>query len=724
MGPWQSPEKNHQKNSTTPQKTDKFAASHYPHSISTMPTLRQRLARQFFSVLYDTDPKQTATLLRFVVGTLLCGAIIVFGIAISFQWIPAMRVTGFNIVLLICMGVLLRFGQTRLVSVVVVTTIWASITYIISGSDGIHDVSIILFPLVIAIGSLIFNRLYFVMLTLLCMGSVLCIGSLELAGIVETQYAAFSEAGDVIVAAVLIALSAIIIRVLTDYSLTALQHSLKNESQYREIFNNLHDAVFIQDKDDGSIIDVNDTMLSMYGYQRDELKHFKRGVENDSQYNAERAREHLKTAALKGTHQYKWKARKKDGSTFWVDVIMNRVEIGGKERIVAIVRDIDQEFRLQEQLRQTEKLTAIGELAGGIAHDFNNMLAGIMGAAEVLALKPFATEELKLIDMIIRTSERAGELTEKLLTFSKKRDLVLDPIDLHSIIHDVIDLLSRSVSKTITLETRLEAQHRTIQGDRAELINLFLNLGVNACDAMGEKGKLLFTSHMYIRPDADEPNKDQSLGAGPHICISVIDSGCGIPEDIQARIFEPFFSTKDKSQRTGLGLAAVYGATGKHNGLIEIAESNNTGTTFRVHLPLIDDVFQEDELDDELQRGEGHILIVDDEEALLTTSSMMLEQAGYKCLQARNGREALTMYREHNHDIDLVLLDMLMPDMSGKECFLAMQQEFPDAQIIICSGFTEDHSVTALLEQGALGFIKKPYRMKEFLNEIKIALQS
>ena len=688
-----------------------------------MPTLRQKLARQFFSVLYDTDPKQIATLLRFVVGVLLCGATIIFIIALSSQWVPTIRVTVFNIVLLSCMSILLRFGQTRLVSVIVVTTIWASITYIISGADGIHDVAIILFPLVITIGSLIFNRLYFIMLTLLCMGSILCIGSAELAGIIVTQYAAYSDAGDVIVAAVLIALTAIIIRVLTDYSLKALQRSIKTESQYREIFNNLHDAVFIQDKVDGSIIDVNDTMLRMYGYQRYELKLFRRGIENDNQYSADLAQQHLRTAAEQGTHQYKWKAQRRDGSIFWVDVIMNRVEIGGNERIVAIVRDIDQEYRLQEQLRQTEKLTAIGELAGGIAHDFNNMLAGIMGAAEVLALKTIEQDDKDLVDMIIRTSERAGELTDKLLTFSKKRDLVLEPIDLHSVIHDVIDLLSRSVSKTITLETRLEAQHRTVQGDRAELINLFLNLGVNACDAIGDKGKLTFTSHEYTRAEADEPGKDLSLGAGPHICISVIDSGSGISSEIQQRIFEPFFSTKDKSQRTGLGLAAVYGATGKHHGLVEIAETSNAGTTFQIHLPLIDDVLIEETFEEAMQAGEGHILIVDDEKALLTTSTMMLEQVGYHCLQAQNGREALEVYRAHHQDIDLVLLDMLMPDMSGKECFHALRQEFPNAQVMICSGFTEDHSVSELLEQGALGFIKKPYRMKEFLNEVKIALQ-
>ena len=683
------------------------------------------LKQQLLDINYETDIDRIAVLLRFIIISLSVAALLIFCIASYFEWLPTIIISGANALIFGCLS-LVRFKQhIGIVSIVVVLCIWASITYLIAQSDGIHDVGIMLYPLTLTIGSLIFNRLYFISLTVLCVGAIGIVGTCEVTGIIESKYTVDdNDVGDVIVATVLVALSGFIIRLLTEYSLTALQRAFQTESQYREIFNNLHDAVFILDKEQHKIIDVNETMLNMYGYQRHELADFVYGIEGDEQYSPDHALEHMQLANEQGSHQFHWKAVKKDGSSFWVDVILNKAQIGGHERIVAVIRNIDQEFRLEEQLRQSEKLTAIGELAGGIAHDFNNMLAGIMGAAEVLALNKLQDDHQRLVDMIIRTSERAGELTQKLLTFSKKRDLVLEPVELHSIIHDVLEILSRSVSKTITLETTLRAEHRTVQGDRAELINLFLNLGVNACDAMGEKGSLHVRTENYTRDEQDAPDTVQGLQAGPHIRISVQDTGSGIPADIQQRIFEPFFSTKDKSQRTGLGLAAVYGATGKHNGLIRIADTSSKGTTFEVHLPLIDDVLDNDDHLELQQDGEGVILIVDDEQSLLTTTSMILERAGYQCITARNGAEALNIYQKQQQNIDLVLLDMLMPDMSGKECFYEMRKQFPNVQIMICSGFTEDHSVSQLIEDGAIGFIKKPYRMHELLQEIQQALSN
>lgn len=680
---------------------------------------QNRIVDQFFNVLYTSDLKRVQVLLRFILWTLISGSALICCIAIYANWIPTITVSLINLCVHSLLLTILREKILRIASILIVTCMWLSITYIIYTADGIHDVGLILYPIIITIGSLIFNRLHFIILSTLCVLAVGFVGIAEILGHIETEYAAFSDPGDVAVAMVLITLSAILIRLMTSISMDALKSAYNTERQYREIFNKLHDAIFIHDPHDGTILDVNDTVLAMYGYQRDELQTFTHGSSKDASFTNDRALEKIMEAHENGSSSFRWHAQHKDGHAFWVDVILQSIEISGQQRVVAIIRNVDQELQLEEQLRQSEKLTAIGELAGGIAHDFNNMLMGIIGAAEILSQQKNDPQSAKMVDLIINTSERAAELTSKLLSFAKKRDLVLEPAHIHNIIDDALEILKRSVSKGIHISTDLSHDFYTVEGDRSELTNVFLNLGVNACDAMGEHGTIRIESHGLMLNKENCIDTYADLEPGQYIEISIQDNGPGIPEDIQDRIFEPFFSTKDKSQRTGLGLSAVYGIIEKHNGNIRIANHPDGGAHFTILLPAIDNI--EEQLEDvESTTGTGRILIIDDEEMLLTTTSMMLEKSGYACHTAKSGLQGIEAYKQFKPD--LILLDMLMPDMSGTECFHQLMNYDPNAKIIICSGYPEDHSITKLIESGARGFLNKPYRLNILLQEIDQAI--
>ena len=391
---------------------------------------------------------------------------------------------------------------------------------------------------------------------------------------------------------------------------------------------------------------------------------------------------------------------------------------------ILVFRDITEEYSLQTQLAQSQKMDAIGQLAGGVAHDFNNMLSGIIGSAEILqlSLPQEASKQQKLLSLIISSAERAADLTHQLLTFSRKKRIMSTAIDVHEAISDTVELLNKTLDKRISVICELNAEKASVIGDGSLLRSAFLNLGINASHAMPEGGTLTIKTSIE-KLSATAANL-QSLTHEYYLQINVTDTGCGIEKENLTRIFEPFFTTKGMNKGTGLGLAAVYGTIQQHKGKISVQSEIDKGTTFTILLPLANHDFSPKITAKETIHGSGKILLVDDEAIILATGREMLENFGYEVVAAQNGTEAIEIFKKRSQEFDLVILDMIMPDITGRECFFELKKILPDIKVILASGFAKEEDINEMRENGLVNFISKPYNCAELSEKIANAINT
>jgi len=388
----------------------------------------------------------------------------------------------------------------------------------------------------------------------------------------------------------------------------------------------------------------------------------------------------------------------------------------GVEGAVIRIDDVSKEQELEEQLHHRSKMDAIGQLAGGVAHDFNNMLGGILGAAQLLLKvhgKNLDKKGIDYIELIMQATLRAADLTAKLLAFGRKGKIASTNINAHSIIDDTVAILNRTIDKRIPITVKKGAKNDTIVGDISELQSALMNIGINASHAMPDGGEILIESQ-NIRLDKTYCDASPfEIESGEYLQIEIRDTGCGIPLENIQRIFEPFYTTKDQGEGTGLGLAAVYGAVQEHHGAINVYSEVGRGTSFHMLLPCSEESVAYKEMETEVLSGSGLILLVDDEEIIRITGRHMLEEMGYQVLLAENGRLGVEIFRKKHTEIDLVIMDMIMPEMNGREAFLKMNGIDPNCKVVIASGFTKNESLHELTQAGLAGFIHKPFRVHE-----------
>lgn len=387
---------------------------------------------------------------------------------------------------------------------------------------------------------------------------------------------------------------------------------------------------------------------------------------------------------------------------------------GNVIRFYGMIHDITRQNELEQQLAQSQKMDAIGQLAGGVAHDFNNMLAGIMGSAEILddylIKDPIAKETL---DVIVNASERAAGLTEKLLTFARQQTTKKMSVSLHSIINDTIAILKQTIDKRININVNLKADIDIVTGDSAQLQSVFINLGINASHAMPDGGSLTFSTKKVVLSSEECELSSFEIKPGSFIEVEVFDTGTGIDKVNLTRIFEPFFTTKEQGKGTGLGLAAAHGTISKHHGTISVSSKLGRGTTFHILLPLCKEMLSEEMLENEPEHAGGTILLVDDEKSVLAVGETMLSRFGYDVIVAENGRKAVEIFDSKSDNIDLIILDMIMPEMNGRDSFYALRKIKADIPIIVASGFTHEDYIDELNNSGLNGFIQKPFRKAE-----------
>lgn len=417
--------------------------------------------------------------------------------------------------------------------------------------------------------------------------------------------------------------------------------------------------------------------------------------------------------------------------TIWAEAGELKFDEDGSPSVLSgIVQDItvrkQAEMRLKEsesQLHQAQKMKSIGQLAGGIAHDFNNVLSGIMSASQLLQLPKNGLNEnsLKYVEMITKSAIRASDLISKLLAFSRKGKIETSKLDIHVIFTSVVDILAGTIDKKITISLMADAANPNFIGDLSAIESSFLNLGINASHSMPDGGVIQFTTKNIFLDQKKCDSSSFDIIPGDFLQIEIKDTGCGIPVENLQKIFEPFYTTKEQGKGTGLGLSAVYGTIQDHHGMIEVQSDVGVGTTFSILLPCAEKPTEQVKKISPTLTGTGTILLVDDEEINRIVNADILESLGYKVLLAMDGLESVGIYSKKHSEIDIVLLDMIMPKMNGSEAFYKMKEINENCKVIISSGFTRDENIEELIKNGMAGFINKPYTISDIstlLNDV------
>ena len=393
--------------------------------------------------------------------------------------------------------------------------------------------------------------------------------------------------------------------------------------------------------------------------------------------------------------------------------------------VVIIINDVTERKRMEAQLLMAQKMEAIGTLAGGIAHDFNNLLMGIMGNTSLLLLNTEKThphyEMLRSIERLVKSGAR---LTRQLLGYARKGRYEISPINLNQLVEETSETFGRT-KKEITIHRELSPHLFTIEADQGQIEQVLLNLYVNAADAMPKGGglylKTMDITHKEMKGKLYKPKP------GNYVLLTITDTGMGMDEETLKRIFEPFFTTKELGKGTGLGLASVYGIIKGHGGYIDVESKKGQGTTFMIYLPATKADYRKTSVKNEtiaeIPRTKKTILLVDDEEFILKVSKEMLESIGYQVLTAKNGKEAVKVYQEKQGNIDMVILDMVMPDMSGGKVYDLIKKINPHIKVLLSSGYSIDGEATQILNRGCNGFIQKPFSLKDLSLKIKDILE-
>ncbi len=384
---------------------------------------------------------------------------------------------------------------------------------------------------------------------------------------------------------------------------------------------------------------------------------------------------------------------------------------GNIKGVVLVFRDITEEYNLQNKLNHRSKMDAVGQLAGGVAHDFNNMIGGIMNASKLLQSPKLNLDEkaLKYVDLILKASNRAADLTSKLLLFGRKNIFDLKVIDLHKIIDETVAILNSTIDKKITIKIEKCANNHLILGDSSSIYNTLMNLSINSSQAILNGGEIIIkTTNKKLGQIYCNASPFQ-LEPGNYCKIEVCDTGMGINLENQKKMFEPFFTTKEQGKGTGLGLATVYGTIKRHHGAVYVYSEEGKGTCINLLLPSHEKIEISEEEQYDIIKGSGTILLVDDEEILRIIGVDMLKEMGFHVLVAENGVDAINVFKKNHTEIDLVIMDMIMPRMNGSEAFFEMKKIDRNCKVIISSGFTKNENVDELIQSGICGFISKPF---------------
>ena len=533
-----------------------------------------------------------------------------------------------------------------------------------------------------------------------------------------------------------------------------------SEERHRLLLEGAYDAILTADPDSGQVLEVNEMFCRLFGYAPDEARSL--GLKDlHVKEDRERLMRLYAEAASRGQRDFHdIPCVRKGGERFLADVRGGAIVLKSRTVSEWVIRDTTERRRLEEQLRQAQKMESVARLAGGIAHDFNNILTGIVGYSRLLLRRVGADDpNRKQLEHIEASAQRAAELTAQLLTFSRRAASRPEPVDLSRVLEGTVRALRAELPPGIDLVMKPAPDLWTTAVDPAQIEQALRHLCANAREAMPHGGRL--TIETANRAVAEAECRDNlEARPGRFVTLVVEDTGSGIEPHVRARIFEPFFTTKADRKGAGLGLAMVHGSVKGHDGWIDVTSEAGRGSRFTLHFPVWDPATAADRVRAEspaelvarlaaaaaAERARGApgasvsgppppgraaashagerrtVLAVDDESTVLALTKDILEMHGYRVLTARNGEEALRLYRRHATEVDLVLLDLTMPVMGGAECFLELRRIDPAVRVVVSSGFSSESRASDLLREGALGYVQKPYDIDALARIVREAL--
>lgn len=496
----------------------------------------------------------------------------------------------------------------------------------------------------------------------------------------------------------------------------------ESEMHYRTLFESSKDAILIIGPPNWNYLDVNSAACKLFGIKNKE--EFKSLTPNDlspekqpdGSNSAKLAKKHIERAIKDGSVYFEWTHQRLDGTQFISTVMVSKITLHNKNLLLGTIRDITKEKELEEQLIHSQKMDSIGQLAGGIVHDFNNFLGGIIGFSEILSDQlEEGSDSQTIANRITEVACKMTSLTGKLLAFSRKEKLQTIPIDISKLINDMLVLLKRSIDPRIKIILEKSNEPKMILGDPGLIESAILNLCTNARDAMTDGGDLTIKISTAGGKEHEGFSKYEKV-----VVIDIIDDGSGIPDNVQNKIFEPFFTTKDFGKGTGLGLAAVYRTIKDHNGDITFTSKEGEGTKFTVVLPLQMDIKNINvSAESKKNISNLNVMIVEDDKDLNNILNHYLTSLGSKALSFFNGLEAVEDFKSRMNFYDLIILDMTMPKMNGRDTFYAVRKMNPDVRVIFISGYDLDGVHTEILsEPEVIGFLHKPFKKQELIDLI------
>ena len=509
----------------------------------------------------------------------------------------------------------------------------------------------------------------------------------------------------------LLAVTALVVAALVTERASAQQALTESEVYYRVLFESNPNPLLVYALDTLGLLAVNEAAVRQYGYTREEFLAMTL-EEIHLPEDVPTLRELVAKSETGFRNRREWRHRRKDSTTIDVEITWNTLTFAGRPAALAMAHDITSRKSIERQLLQAQKMEAIGRLAGGVAHDFNNLLTVIFGSSDFL-LEDLSVDDRHRRDVedIKRAAQRAAALTRQLLAFSRQQVLAPQVLDLNALIADLEKMLRRLIEEDVEFRTVLAPDLGVVRADPGQLEQVIMNLAVNARDAMPQGGKLTVeTANMDL--DDAYAQAHVPVVPGRYVMLAVSDTGVGMDTQVKAHIFEPFFTTKEKGKGTGLGLATVYGIVKQSDGYIWVYSEPGHGTTFKIYLPRVEAAAESlapKPISPTLLRGSETVLLVEDEDIVRNLTLRVLAAHGYSVLAAADGQEALRLADRHKGPIHLLLTDVVMPNMSGRQLAERVVSARRETKVLYLSGYTDDAIVHHGVLEPGIAFLQKPF---------------
>ncbi|HMA43219.1 MAG TPA: PAS domain S-box protein [Gemmatimonadales bacterium] len=499
---------------------------------------------------------------------------------------------------------------------------------------------------------------------------------------------------------------------------------LENEQKYRMLFESNAEAMYVYDLETYRFLAVNQAAIARYGYTREEFLArtvFDLRPREEVPKLQAYLREHPRVSETTSG----WIHQRKDGTLLEAEVVAHTIDFGGRPANLILARNVTEQRRLEAQLRQAQKMEAVGRLAGGIAHDFNNLLTAILGSAQ-LALREVEPSHPVREDLeeIRRAGLRAAELTRQLLAYSRRQVVAPKVVNVNEVVRNVESMLRRLIREDIELTLELAPHPLAVKCDPGQLDQILMNLVVNARDALPLGGRITVRAAAAMLGPR-QPGNEPPAPPGAYVYLAVSDTGSGITPEVRAHLFEPFYTTKEMGKGTGLGLATVYGIVKQNAGFIYVDSGPGQGTTVRIYLPLSSEALPGGEVSPPPStpaKGSETVLLVEDEPAVRQFARRALESSGYCVLTASAGAEALALAQQHPGIIHVLLTDVVMPGMGGPELARNLSQLRPGLRVLYCSGYTDDAAIREGVREAGTAFLQKPFAPEDLIHKIREVL--